>query len=134
MGDHEPDQRHGALLRATSIGFRRTWGVTTFVNNILVSIVVENALFGFAHDLRRNLVGDSEASRSGRGLEIVDIVSILRDHWIHEKAIFYGLDEIVTERLVWRVFALIKRLAPTFVQFYRLPADLMHGVSTRIDM
>jgi KUP system potassium uptake protein len=64
----------------------------------------------------------------------VEIVSILRDDGIHEKAIFYGLEEIVTDRLAWRIFALIKRVAPTLVQFYRLPADVMHGVSTRIEL
>ena len=116
-------------------------GRTMFVNNILyqdnilVSIVVVDAPFGVAHDFRRNLADGLRSFEIRHGyLEIVDIVSILRAHGIHEKAIFYGLEEIVTDRLVWRVFALIKRVAPTFVQFYRLPADVMHGVSTRIEL
>ncbi len=116
-------------------------GRTMFVNNILyqdnilVSIVVVDAPFGVAHGFRRNLADGLRSFEIRHGyLEIVDIVSILRDHGIHEKAIFYGLEEIVTDRLVWRVFALIKRVAPTFVQFYRLPADVMHGVSTRIEL
>ncbi len=116
-------------------------GRTMFVNNILyqdnilVSIVVEDAPFGVTHDFKRNLAEGLRSFEIRHGyLEIVDIVSILRDHGIHEKSIFYGLEEIVTDRLVWRVFALIKRNAPTFVQFYRLPADHLHGVSTRIEM
>ncbi len=116
-------------------------GRTMFVNNILyqdnilVSIVVEDAPFGVTSDFRRNLAEGLRSFEIRHGyLELVDIVSILRDHGIHEKAIFYGLEEIVTDRLVWRVFALIKRIAPSFVQFYRLPADHMHGVSTRIEM
>ena len=116
-------------------------GRTMFVNNILyqdnilVSIVVEDAPFGVAHDFKRNLAEGLRSFEIRHGyLEIVEIVSILRDHGIHEKAIFYGLEEIVTDRLPWRVFALIKRVAPTFVQFYRLPADVMHGVSTRIEL
>ncbi|MEN6340966.1 MAG: KUP/HAK/KT family potassium transporter [Methanospirillum sp.] len=114
---------------------------TMFVNNILyqdnilVSITVEDSPFGVTNDFKRNLAEGLRTFEIRHGyLEIVDIVAILRAHGIHEKAIFYGLEEIVTDRLVWRIFALIKRLAPTFVQFYRLPADHVHGVSTRIEM
>jgi len=64
----------------------------------------------------------------------VDIVPILHAHNIQEKAIFYGCEEIVTDRIVWRIFATIKRLSPSFVEFYRLPANQMHGVTTRIEM
>jgi KUP system potassium uptake protein len=114
---------------------------TMFVNNILyqdnilVSIAVQDKPFGVASDFKRNLAEGLRTFEIRHGyLELVDIVRILRDHEIHEKAIFYGLEEIATPRLVWRIFALIKRLAPTFVQFYRLPADHVHGVSTRIEM
>ena len=114
---------------------------TMFVNNILyqdnilVSIAVQDTPFGVASDFKRNLAEGLRTFEIRHGyLELVDIVRILRDHGIHEKAIFYGLEEIATTRLVWRIFALIKRLAPTFVQFYRLPADHVHGVSTRIEM
>jgi len=114
---------------------------TMFVNNILyqdnilVSIVVEDKPFGVVHDFKRNLAEGLRTFEIRHGyLELVNVVPILRDHGIHEKAIFYGLEEIVTEHPVWRVFAMIKRNAPTFVQFYRLPADHLHGVSTRIEM
>ena len=114
---------------------------TMFVNNILyqdnilVSIVVEDKPFGVVHDFKRNLAEGLRTFEIRHGyLELVNVVPILRDHGIHEKAIFYGLEEIVTEHPVWRIFAMIKRNAPTFVQFYRLPADHLHGVSTRIEM
>ncbi len=106
-----------------------------YQDNILVSIVVEDKPFGVVHNFKRNLAEGLRTFEVRHGyLELVEIVPILREHGIQEKAIFYGLEEIVTDRLVWRVFALIKRVAPTFVQFYRLPADHMHGVSTRIEM
>ncbi|MEN6518678.1 MAG: KUP/HAK/KT family potassium transporter [Methanospirillum sp.] len=114
---------------------------TMFVNNILyqdnilVSIAVQDTPFGVASDFKRNLAEGLRTFEIRHGyLELVDIVPILRSHGIHEKAIFYGLEEIATTRLVWRIFALIKRLAPSFVQFYRLPAEYVHGVSTRIEM
>ena len=114
---------------------------TMFVNNILyqenilVSIVVEDAPFGVVHEFRRNLAEGLRSFEIRHGyLEFVEIVPLLREHGIHEKAIFYGLEEIVTDRLAWRVFAAIKRNAPTFVQFYRLPPDHLHGVSTRLEL
>jgi KUP system potassium uptake protein len=114
---------------------------TMFVNNILyqdnilLSIAVEDAPFGVEHGFKRNLAEGLRSFEIRHGyLEFVEIVPILREHGIHEKAIFYGLEEIVTDRPVWRVFAAIKRNAPTFVQFYRLPTDHLHGVSTRIEL
>jgi KUP system potassium uptake protein len=114
---------------------------TMFVNNILyqdnilVSIVVEDKPFGVAHDFKRNLTEGLRSFEIRHGyLEFVRIVPILREHGIHEKAIFYGLEEIVTDHLVWRIFAAIKRNSPTFVQFYRLPTEHLHGVSTRLEM
>ena len=104
-------------------------------DNILVSIVVQDSPFGVTSDFKRNLAEGLRSFEIRHGyLEIVDIVPILRDHGIHEKAIFYGLEEIAATRLVWRIFALIKRLAPSFVQFYRLPAEYVHGVSTRVEL
>ena len=115
----------------------RTMFVNTILyqDNILVSIAVEDAPFGVVHGFKRNLAEGLRTFEVRHGyLEFVDIVSILRDHGIHEKAIFYGLEEIVTDHPAWRIFAVIKRNAPTFVQFYHLPADRLHGVSTRIEM
>jgi len=36
--------------------------------------------------------------------------------------------------VVWRLFAALKRLTPSMVQFYKLPADKIHGVVTRVDL
>jgi KUP system potassium uptake protein len=67
-------------------------------------------------------------------MEIVDIAGILREAGIEEKTIFYGMEDIVTTNAIWRIFAGIKRLSPSVVQFYRLPADKIHGVVTRVEM
>ncbi|MBF0517710.1 MAG: hypothetical protein HQK97_11455 [Nitrospirae bacterium] len=59
---------------------------------------------------------------------------ILRANGFDEKAIFYGTEDIVTNNPIWKVFSIIKRLTPPFVQFYKLPADKLRGVVTRIEM
>ena len=67
-------------------------------------------------------------------MEIVDIGKILREAEIDEKTIFYGMEDIVTTNVSWRIFAAIKRLSPSVVQFYKLPSDKIHGVVTRVEM
>ena len=64
-------------------------------------------------------------------MEIVDIGKILREAEIDEKTIFYGMEDIITTNVNWRIFAAIKRLSPSVVQFYKLPSDKIHGVVTR---
>jgi KUP system potassium uptake protein len=67
-------------------------------------------------------------------MEMFDVEEILRDAGIEEKVIFYGLEDIGTRSIVWKIFSLIKKLNPTFVQFYRLPSHKLHGVVTRVEM
>ena len=51
-----------------------------------------------------------------------------------EKIIFYGIEEIHTNNPIWRVFSLLKKITPNFVQFNKLPAGRLHGVATRVEM
>jgi KUP system potassium uptake protein len=44
------------------------------------------------------------------------------------------MEDIVTVHILWRIFAVIKRLTPSVVQFYKLPADKIHGVVTRVEI
>jgi len=67
-------------------------------------------------------------------MEVVDVEDILKRAGIDEKVIFYGLEDISTSNPVWSVFAGIKRLTPSFVQFYKLPSQKLHGILTRLEM
>jgi len=67
-------------------------------------------------------------------LEVPSIDRILQHAGISPQAIFYGLDIIVTRNVFWRVYALIKHLSPTFVQFHKLPFVKLHGVVTLVEM
>jgi polygalacturonase len=48
-----------------------------------------------------------------------------------EKIFFYGIEDIVTENIIWRIFSSIKRLTPNFVQFYRCRNVLVENVHVR---
>ena len=67
-------------------------------------------------------------------MAVPDIESLLQMNGIREKVIFYGIEDINTRNPVWKVFSLIKKLTPNFVQFNKLPASRLHGVVTRVEM
>jgi KUP system potassium uptake protein len=67
-------------------------------------------------------------------MEIPDVEDILRDAGIHEKTIFYGVEDITATNIIWQVFSVMKKLTPNIVQFFRLPANKLHGVVARVEM
>jgi KUP system potassium uptake protein len=67
-------------------------------------------------------------------MEVIDVEEILKGAGVDEKAIFYGLEDIITRKPHWKIFSIIKRLSPAFVQFYKLPAHKLHGVISRVEM
>src|SRR4030067_1024175 len=64
-------------------------------------------------------------------MEVVDVEDILREANIREKTIFYGVEDIIAGNIIWKIFVIIKKLTPNIVQFYKLPANKLHGVVTR---
>ncbi len=104
-------------------------------DNIIVSIIRTEQPFGVTWGVTREITGGLSIFEIYLGyMEIVDIGAILKDAEIEEKTIFYGMEEIVTTHPVWRIFAAIKRLTPSMVQFYKLPSDKIHGVVTRVEL
>jgi KUP system potassium uptake protein len=67
-------------------------------------------------------------------MEVIDVAQILKEKGIYEKTIFYGIEDIFASNIVWKIFSIIKKLSPSFVQFYRLPPEELHGVMTRFEM
>jgi len=104
-------------------------------DNIIISIIRTEQPFGVTWGFTRELTPGLSIFEIYLGyMEIADISMILKEAEIDEKTIFYGMEDIVTTHFVWRVFAAIKRLSPSMVQFYKLPSDKIHGVVTRVDM
>jgi KUP system potassium uptake protein len=104
-------------------------------DNIIISIIRTEQPFGVTWGVTREITKGLSIFEIYLGyMEIVDIGTILKEAEIEEKTIFYGMEDIVTTHAIWRVFAALKRLSPSLVQFYKLPSDKIHGVVTRIDM
>jgi KUP system potassium uptake protein len=104
-------------------------------DNIIISIIRTEQPFGVTWGVTREISPGLSIFEIYLGyMEIVDIGSILKEAEIEEKTIFYGMEDIITTHLAWRIFAAIKRLCPSVVQFYKLPSDKIHGVVSRVDM
>jgi len=106
-----------------------------YEENIIISIIRTEQPFGMTWGVTRELTNGLSIFEIYLGyMEIVDISKILVEADIDEKTIFYGMEDIVTNHIAWKIFGAIKHLTPSVVQFYRLPSDKIHGVVTRVEM
>lgn len=113
---------------------------TMFSNNILykenifIQVNKTNEAFGLHYDLETVAEGLNVLSIDVGYMEVLRLEKVLKALDIDEKAIFYGVEDIETNNFFWHVFAVIKKITPTFVSFYKLPANKMHGVITQIKL
>ena len=106
-----------------------------YEDNILVCIFKRDDPFGVTGFFKEDLAPGLRVFEIQLGyMEIPDIEEILREAGIDENTIFYGLEDIETENIIWKTFSVIKKLTPAFVQFYKLPAHKLHGILTRVEM
>jgi KUP system potassium uptake protein len=106
-----------------------------YEDNIIVSIIRRDDPFGVIGFFKADLADGLRHFEIQMGyMEIIDVEEILRQAGIKEKAIFYGLEDIATRNIIWKIFYIFKRLTPAYVQFYKLPPHKLHGVITRVEM
>ncbi len=106
-----------------------------YENNIFISIVKLDSPFGVESSFTDEPAKGLKVFEIKAGyMEVVDVEQILKEQGIYEKTIFYGIEDIFASNIVWKVFSVIKKLSPSFVQFYRLPPEELHGVMTRFEM
>src|SRR3972149_6517494 len=106
-----------------------------YENNIIISIFIRDTPFGVTSYFKSDLAKGLRAYEISMGyMEVIDVVKILKNEDIDEKTIFYGVEDIMTSNILWKIFSTIKKLSPSFVQFYDLPPDKIHGVVTRLEM
>ncbi len=106
-----------------------------YEDNVIVSIVKLDAPFGVTSSFKDKLADGLRVFEIRMGyMEVIDVEEILKESGIDEKTIFYGLEDIVTDNIIWKIYSTIKKLTPAFVQFYKLPSEKLHGVISRIEM
>ncbi len=106
-----------------------------YERNIFISIVRTDDPFDIVCHHKKDVGSGLEFFEINAGyMELLDIEKTLKAHGISEKVIFYGIEDIETKNPIWKIFSLIKKLTPNFVQFNRLPAAKLQGVVTRVEM
>lgn len=106
-----------------------------YEDNIALSIVVNNEPFGISGEFKERITDGLRRFEINYGyMEILDVEAILSKSDIHEKVIFYGMEDIVTKKFIYKLFATFKKVTPSFVQFYKLPINKTHGVITIVEL
>jgi len=106
-----------------------------YEENIMISVITRDDPFGVIGFFKGDFAPGLRIFEIHMGyMEVLDIEKILHNAGIHARVVFYGQEEIVTNNIIWKIYALIKRLAPSFVQFYKIPAAKLHGVETMVEM
>jgi KUP system potassium uptake protein len=106
-----------------------------YEDNIIVSIVKREDPFGVVGFFKQDLAPGLRSFEVQVGyMERPDVEEILYEAGVREKTIFYGVEDIIATNIVWHLFSFIKRNTPSIVQFYKLPANKLHGVVTRVEM
>jgi len=104
-----------------------------YQDNILVSINILDEPFGINSFFKDDItLGLRNFEIQVGYMEVLDLEKILHKADIQDKVIFYGMEEIMTENLIWKFFVSLKKLTPSFVQFYSIPSRKLHGVVTRV--
>lgn len=145
---YESTIKKATLIKGTGLFFSR--GIrrippyivhTMFTNNIMydeniiISVTTQDKPFGIFAGFKEDLAPGLRVFEIRMGyMEIMNIEKILRTSHIDPKVMFYGMEDIETKNLIWKIFALIKKLTPSFVQFYKLPTHKLHGVVMRVEM
>lgn len=142
------EKDHGYIIRGTAIFFLRNLDkVSPYIVKTMFSngiIYEQNIMLCMSRTYEPTGIAWRFAEDPAEGIrvfevtagymEVVDIDHILTEAGIKARVIFYGVEDILTNSPVWRIYAIIKKLAPSFVQFYKMPPHAVHGVISRIDM
>jgi KUP system potassium uptake protein len=106
-----------------------------YEENILLSISVNDTPYGVNfHEKQVIEKGLSGIIIDSGYMEFLDIPKLLKENGITEKVIFYGVEDITTKNPFLKIFAFLKKISPSFVTFYRLPYNKLHGVATRLEI
>lgn len=105
-----------------------------YTENIFVQVNKMSSAFGLHYDLEPVAKGLNVLSIDVGYMEVLRLSKVLKALDIEEKAIFYGVEDIETNNFFWHIFSIIKKITPTFVSFYNLPVNKIHGVITQIKL
>ncbi len=140
--------KQGNVLKGTALYFTRSLNEVPpyivhcmircniiYEKNILISIQTTDSPYGIEFNQIENIAQGLSGIQILTGYqEIFSITEILKAHGVDEKVIFYGVDDITTNKVLLKLYAFMKMITPAFVRFYELPYNKLHGVVTRLEL
>lgn len=104
-----------------------------YKENIFLSIIKRDDPFGIIGFFKEDLAEGLRVFEIQMGyMEVIDVEELMRETNIEERVVFYGIEDILTKNLIWKMFSLIKKITPTFIKFYNFPPKKLHGVITEV--
>jgi KUP system potassium uptake protein len=100
--------------------------------NILLSVHITSDPYGVTSNMKMLGAGLESLVIEAGYKEEVDIEKLIRAEKITYNVIFYGVEDIITESVLWKTFSFMKKNSPSFVQYYKIPPEKLHGVVTRV--
>jgi len=84
-----------------------------YEDNIIVSLIKTENPYGISGSFKSELADGLRVFEIYMGyMEVVDVETLLKENGIEEKTIFYGLEDIVSDNVIWRIYSMIKKLTP----------------------
>lgn len=105
-----------------------------YTENIFIQINKTNDAFGLHYEITSVASGLRVLRIDVGYMQVFKLEAVLKALDIEEKAIFYGVEDIETNNFFWHIFSIIKKITPTFVSFYKLPVNKIHGVVSQIKL
>jgi len=103
-------------------------------DNIIVSMETTDEPHGITYAVKKLSAGLRSFEIKIGYMDVIDVEKIFEKAGINGKVIFYGIEDISTDNIIWKIFSVMKKLTPSFVQFYSLPPSKLHGIIMRIYM
>jgi len=106
-----------------------------YEENLFVKVFHNSAPYGIS-------VSFPEASTEGLRFmqveagyrQIVNLNEIFESYQINPVAIFYGREEVSSHNPLWKIYGFLRRICPSWVQYYRADLALAHGVVTTVKL
>ena len=106
-----------------------------YEKNVLVSVENTDVPYGIKLDRYEEVSPGLFVARITYGyMEVPNLPALFKEWKFNEKAIFYGAEEIKTNKFFFKFFILLKKIAPNWVSYFDFPYNKLHGVVTRIEI
>ena len=106
-----------------------------YEKNVLVSVENTDLPYGITLDRYEEVSPGLWVARILYGyMEVPNLPVLFREWKFNEKAIFYGAEEIKTDKFFFKFFVVLKKIAPNWVSYFDFPYNKLHGVVTRIEI